>query len=51
MVWFIGLKLHLVVNDRCELLAFLLMPGNVDDRKKVTHLAKKLWGTLFGDKG
>jgi Transposase DDE domain len=31
--WFFGLKLHLVVNDRGELLNFMVTPGNVDDRK------------------
>jgi hypothetical protein len=49
--WFYGFKLHLVVNDRGELLAFQVTPGNVDDRKPVPHLAKGLTGKLFGDKG
>ncbi len=51
MGWFFGFKLHLVVNDRGELLAFYLTPGNVDDRKPVPHLARRLFGKLFGDKG
>jgi hypothetical protein len=29
--WFYGFKLHLIVNDRGELLDFVLTPGNVDD--------------------
>jgi hypothetical protein len=49
--WFFGFKLHLVVNDRGELLEFCITPGNVDDRKPVPGLAKKLFGKLFGDKG
>jgi transposase len=49
--WFFGFKLHLVVNDRGEILQFCLTPGNVDDRKPVPHLVKKLFGKLFGDKG
>lgn len=49
--WFYGFKLHLVINDQGELLAFYLTPGNVDDRKPVPHLAKRLFGKLFGDKG
>lgn len=49
--WFFGFKLHLVVNDRGELLQFCISPGNVDDRKPVPRLAKKLFGKLFGDKG
>ena len=51
MGWFFGFKLHLVVNDCGELLAFYLTPGNVDDRQPVPHLAKSLFGKLFGDKG
>jgi hypothetical protein len=51
MGWFYGFKLHLVVNDRGELLAFQLTPGNVDDRRPVPQLAKALCGKLFGDKG
>jgi hypothetical protein len=49
--WFYGFKLHVVVNDRGELLAFCLTPGNTDDRRPVMHLARQLFGRLFGDKG
>ncbi len=49
--WFIGFKLHLVVNDRGEILQFCITPGNVDARKPVPHLAQKLIGKLVGDKG
>ncbi len=51
MGWFYGFKLHLIVDDRGELLAFYLTPGNVGDRQPVPHMAKKLWGKLFGDRG
>jgi hypothetical protein len=49
--WFFGLKLHLVVSERGDVLAFALTPGNVDDRKPVPRLAKRLFGKLFGDQG
>lgn len=49
--WFFGFKLHLVINDRGELLNALLTPGNVDDRKPVPKLVRKLFGKVFGDKG
>jgi hypothetical protein len=49
--WFYGFKLHLVVNDRGELLPFCLTPGNIDDRRHVSHLVRRLFGRLFGDKG
>ena len=51
MGWFYGFKLHLAVNDRGELLACCLTPGNVDDRVPVPALAKGLRGKLFGDRG
>ena len=40
MGWFFGFKLHLVVNDRGEILRFCITPGNVDDRKPVPGLSK-----------
>lgn len=49
--WFFGFKLHLVINDRGELLHITLTPGNVDDRKPVPKLVRGLFGKLFGDKG
>ena len=49
--WFYGFKLHRSVNDRGEILACQLTPGNVDDRKPLPNLAKSLFGKLFGDKG
>jgi hypothetical protein len=48
---FYGFKLHLVVSDRGELLAFCLTPGNLDDRKPVPRLVRRLFGRLFGDTG
>jgi hypothetical protein len=51
MGWFYGFKLHLVVNDQGEILAFCLTPGNVDDRDPVPTMAQELWGKLVGDKG
>ncbi len=53
MGWFYGFKLHLVCNDRVELLSFCLALGNVDDRdsKTIQTLTKDLFGKLFGDKG
>ena len=49
--WYFGFKLHLIINDQGELLAFQITPGNIDERKPVPTLAKDLWGRLFGDKG
>ncbi|MFO5438919.1 MAG: IS982 family transposase [Dolichospermum sp.] len=49
--WYFGFKLHLIINEQGELLAFQVTPGNIDDRKPVPTLAQNLWGRLFGDKG
>jgi hypothetical protein len=51
MGWFYGFKLHLIVNDEGELLAFCLTSGHVDDRKPVSTLTLRLLGQLFGDRG
>jgi hypothetical protein len=51
MGWFYGFKLHLVVNERGELLAFQITPGNVDDRRPVDELTQSLTGKLVGDRG
>ncbi len=51
MGWFFGFKVHLVINECGELLAVQLTPGNIDDRRPVPGLTKRLVGKLFGDKG
>ena len=49
--WFFGFKLHLVINNKGELMAFQITTANVDDRKPVANLVKTLVGKLIGDKG
>ena len=51
--WFFGLKLHIIINDKGEILTFLLTPGNVDDREplKCKRFHEKIFGKLVGDKG
>lgn len=49
--WFFGLKVHLVVNDRCELIAFKITQGNQNDSTVAQSLFKGLEGLAFGDKG
>lgn len=49
--WHFGFKLHLVINECGELLAFKLTPANVDDRQPVPDLTEDLIGKLFGDRG
>jgi len=49
--WFYGFKLHLVINDKGEIMAVRITPGNTDDRTPVQSMVKKLQGKLFGDRG
>lgn len=49
--WFFGFKLHVVVNDRGELLNVVMTPGNTDDRIPVPKLLQMLFGKVFADKG
>jgi len=51
--WFYGFKLHLIINDKGELLSFYLTKGNIDDRDPnvMMDMTKSIFGKLFGDKG
>ncbi len=53
MGYFFGFKLHIVINDRGEIIEFVITPGNVDDREplKDANFIKKIYGKLFADKG
>jgi hypothetical protein len=49
--WFFGLKLHLVVNNLCELVSIRVTRGNTDDRTPLLDMCKELQGMIFGDRG
>jgi hypothetical protein len=51
--WFFGFKLHLIINDKGEILSFYLTQGNVADSNAriITKMTQQLFGKLFGDKG
>lgn len=53
MGWFYGFKLHIVINDKGEVLDFIFTQANVDDRYplKNKNFHNKIFGKLFGDKG
>jgi Transposase DDE domain len=51
MGWYFGFKLHLMVNDEGELLAFRVTTAEVNDQVPVRRMARGLWGQLFGDRG
>lgn len=51
--WFDGFKLHIVINDKGEILSFAITQANVDDREPLKNegFLKSIFGKLFGDKG
>ena len=51
--WFFGFKLHIVINDKGEILDFLITRANVDDREplKDKRFHENLFGKIFADKG
>jgi transposase len=51
--WFFGFKLHLIINDKGEILSFYLSQGNTSDNsaKIITRMTKEIFGKVFGDKG
>ncbi|MDD7884561.1 IS982 family transposase [Flavivirga sp. 57AJ16] len=50
---FYGFKLHIIVNDKGELLDFIITQANVDDRTPLKHdnVLKRIFGRLYADKG
>jgi hypothetical protein len=53
MGWFYGFKLHIVINDKGEILNFSITQANVDDREPLKNesFLKAVFGKLFADKG
>lgn len=49
--WFFGLKVHLVINNLGELIAFKITKGSVSDSSVAGSLLSSLEGLAFGDKG
>lgn len=53
MGWFFGFKLHLIVNEKGDILNFVITQGNIDDRAPLndSSFLDKIKGKLYGDKG
>lgn len=53
MGWFFGFKLHLICNEKGEILNFMFTPGNVDDRQPLNYkgFVDFFYGKLVADKG
>jgi hypothetical protein len=48
--WFMGYKLHLVINNKGEIMAIKITKGNAGDLASADSLTKGLQGKVFGDK-
>lgn len=51
MGWFLGFKLHMIIDTKGQITSLSFTKGNCDDRVPVMKLIKGLTGKLFGDKG
>lgn len=51
--WFFGFKLHIIINDRGEIISFVITQGNVDDRDplSIDSFIEKVSGKLYADRG
>lgn len=51
MGWFYGLKLHMVINDKRQIVAVKITSGGMDDRSPLESMTKDLEGKIYADKG
>jgi hypothetical protein len=51
MGWFYGLKLHLVINHKGQIMALKITPGNTADSTVLDEISQHLKGKLYADKG
>jgi hypothetical protein len=49
--WFYGLKLHLVINHKGQIMAVKITPGNTADSAVLDEISQRLSGKLYADKG
>ncbi len=51
--WFFGFKLHIIINDKGEIINFVITQGNVDDREPLNSesFIKSVFGKLYADRG
>jgi transposase len=51
MGWFFGLKLHLIINSKAQIMAVRITPGNTNDAQALKNMIKGLRGKCYADKG
>jgi hypothetical protein len=49
--WFFGLKLHVVINHKGQIMALKITPGNTADSTVLDEISQHLRGKLYADKG
>lgn len=51
--WFFGFKLHIIINDKGEIISFVITQGNVDDRQplSIESFIRNVSGKLYADQG
>lgn len=51
--FFFGFKLHLIINQKGEVIDFIITPGNVADNNSdlINKIMNSIQGKVFGDKG
>jgi len=51
--WFFGFKLHIIINDKGEILSFVITQGNIDDRYPLSmeSFIRNVSGKLYADRG
>ena len=50
MGWFFGLKLHIAINHKGQIMAVKITPGNTSDLSVLADLVKNLKGKCYADK-
>jgi hypothetical protein len=51
--WFFGFKLHIIINDKGEIISFVITQGNIDDRYPLSMASfiSRVSGKLYADRG
>jgi hypothetical protein len=49
--WFMGFKLHTIINNKGQIMSIKITRGNVSDLSAAKDLNRNLTGKLYGDKG
>ena len=51
--WFFGFKLHIIINDKGEIISFVITQGNIDDRYPLSmeSFIRNVSGKLYADRG